>query len=581
MTPNLGSMPIDLDRLLESRMLIQANSGGGKSYALRRVLEQTALGVQQLIIDPEGEFATLRDKFEYVICAPTGGDALATPATAAALARALWESRVSAVIDIYELRAHDRITFVRRFLEALVNAPKRVWNPALVVVDEAHIFAPQTGQAESLGAMIDLASRGRKRGLSLLAATQRLSKLHKDVAAELLNKLIGRVGLDVDLARAAEELGMSRADARAVLPHLDPGTFFAYGPALSRTVQRTKIGTVSTRHPEVGSRAAIAPPPASPALLKKLAGLQGIQKAAVDEANELETLRQEVKRLMLVGSAATTRGLLDEISVQKRVEAAVASAVATERRISAGVLEEVYRLCQVTKTAAVDALQLCGDRIAQKPQEAPKTKPGPDIGRAPDRAAAPRSAPEARQERTNGSAHIELPSGGRLMSSSQQRILDSIAALNSFGVDAPAKHLVAAHAGVSPRSSGYTNNLGSMRSAGLIAYPAPGLVELTEEGRASARHAKTPPTLGDLHDAWFRIVTAPQARLLAELVEWHPTTVAKDELARRIEVSPKSSGYTNNLGALRSLGLLDYPSPGMVSATDLLFPKGFDGKARP
>lgn len=32
-----------------------------------------------------------------------------------------------------------------------------------------------------------------------------------------------------------------------------------------------------------------------------------------------------------------------------------------------------------------------------------------------------------------------------------------------------------------------------------------------------------------------------------------------------------SSGYANNLGALRSLGLIDYPSPGMVAATDLLF----------
>src|SRR5688572_15182352 len=116
MTPNLGDLPIDLTRLLESRMLIQSNSGGGKSHALRRVLEQTAAGVQQLVIDPEGEFATLRERFDYVVCAPTGGDAVANPATAAALARALWESNVSAILDIYELKAHERITFVRRFV---------------------------------------------------------------------------------------------------------------------------------------------------------------------------------------------------------------------------------------------------------------------------------------------------------------------------------------------------------------------------------------------------------------------------------------------------------------------------------
>lgn len=32
-----------------------------------------------------------------------------------------------------------------------------------------------------------------------------------------------------------------------------------------------------------------------------------------------------------------------------------------------------------------------------------------------------------------------------------------------------------------------------------------------------------------------------------------------------------SSGYTNNLGALRSLGLVDYPRPGRVVALPVLF----------
>jgi hypothetical protein len=36
--------------------------------------------------------------------------------------------------------------------------------------------------------------------------------------------------------------------------------------------------------------------------------------------------------------------------------------------------------------------------------------------------------------------------------------------------------------------------------------------------------------------------------------------------------SATSSGFANNLGALRSLGLIDYPQRGQVMATDLLFP---------
>jgi hypothetical protein len=64
-TPTLGEdVAIDVDRLLVSRLLVQANSGGGKSRALRRLLEQTFGRCQQIVLDWEGEFATLREHFD-------------------------------------------------------------------------------------------------------------------------------------------------------------------------------------------------------------------------------------------------------------------------------------------------------------------------------------------------------------------------------------------------------------------------------------------------------------------------------------------------------------------------------------
>lgn len=260
-TPSLADgAPIDLPRLLETRLLVQANSGGGKSWALRRVLEQTANSVQQLVIDPEGEFATLRERFDYIVCAAHDGDAVAHPRTAKLLARRLLETGVSAILDIYDLQAHERKSFVRQFCDALVDAPKTLWHPALIVLDEAHVYAPEAGSAESSGAVIDLATRGRKRGFCLVTATQRLSKLHKDVAAEMNNKLIGRTGLDVDVKRAAEELGMSKSDAMQTLRALDDGEWFAFGPALSRTILKLKVGAVVTTHPKAGQRLLAAPP---------------------------------------------------------------------------------------------------------------------------------------------------------------------------------------------------------------------------------------------------------------------------------------------------------------------------------
>lgn len=115
--------------------------------------------------------------------------------SAALLARRLLELGVSAIISIYEMKHYERIQFVKAFLDAMVNAPKTLWHPALVVIDEAHIFCPEKGSADSAGSVIDIMTRGRKRGFAGILATQRISKLSKDAAAEANNKLIGRAGL--------------------------------------------------------------------------------------------------------------------------------------------------------------------------------------------------------------------------------------------------------------------------------------------------------------------------------------------------------------------------------------------------
>jgi hypothetical protein len=49
-----SSRVVDLEQLLATRLLVQGNSGSGKSHLLRRLLEQSAPWVQQTIIDPDG-----------------------------------------------------------------------------------------------------------------------------------------------------------------------------------------------------------------------------------------------------------------------------------------------------------------------------------------------------------------------------------------------------------------------------------------------------------------------------------------------------------------------------------------------
>jgi hypothetical protein len=548
-TSEAGQLAIDLPKLLETRMLVQSNSGGGKSWALRRLLEQTAPAAQQIIIDVEGEFTTLREKFDYVICAPQDADAAATPQTAAVLARKLRELRVSAVLNIYELKSHERQAFVQRFFDALMQTPRDHWNPALIVLDEAHLFAPEQGKAESTAAVIDLATRGRKRGLSLVAATQRLSKLHKDVAAELLNKLIGRTGLDVDVRRAADELGLAGREAMTTLRELNPGEFFAFGPALTRSVVKVTIGAVETTHPRVGDRLSIKTPAPSHKVLSLLRELGDIPREAEAEAVTLEQLDAE------------NTSLKRQLAAQKSAHQG-ASEAEVKTRIAKAIEEETLKHQETLRAIAA----LAGVHPPSGVQPASHSGHGPPAADRPAfKAPAQPLPPKPAHPPKVAMDGITQP---------QQRVLDAMATLKTLGLDQLHKTQVAAVAGVSPNSGSYANNLGRLRTLGMIDYPQASYVAFTAKGEGAARFPSTAPTLDDLHQAWLGIVTNPQQRILREVLACYPQPMAKAELAAKIQVSPDSGSYANNLGRLRTLGAIEYPRPGFVRAAEVLFPAG-------
>ena len=244
-----GAAPatLDLEELLATRLLVQGNSGSGKSHLLRRLLEQSAPWVQQCIVDPEGDFVTLADKFGHVVV-----DATRTEAELTRIAGRIRQHRVSVVLNLEGLDVEQQMRAAAAFLGGMFDADRDFWYPVLVVVDEAQLFAPSVaGEVSdearklSLGAMTNLMCRGRKRGLAGVIATQRLAKLAKNVAAEASNFLMGRTFLDIDMARAADLLGMEKRQAEQ-FRDLARGHFVALGPAISRRPMPVTIGTVET-----------------------------------------------------------------------------------------------------------------------------------------------------------------------------------------------------------------------------------------------------------------------------------------------------------------------------------------------
>ncbi len=243
-----ASVAIDLEELLATRLLVQGNSGSGKSHLLRRLLERSAGEVQQVVIDPEGDFTTLSGAYGHTVI--EAGDY--SEREIARIAGRIRQHRASVVLSLEALEVEGQMRCAAAFLAALFEAPREHWYPALVVVDEAQLFAPaaagevaEDARRASLSAMTNLMCRGRKRGLAGVIATQRLAKLAKNVAAEASNFLMGRTFLDIDMARAADLLGMERRQAEAIRD-LARGTFLALGPAIARRPVTVKIGTVET-----------------------------------------------------------------------------------------------------------------------------------------------------------------------------------------------------------------------------------------------------------------------------------------------------------------------------------------------
>lgn len=239
---------LDLEELLATRLLVQGNSGSGKSHLLRRLVEQAAIHVQQVVIDPEGDFVTLAERFGHVVV----DAAEHSESGLQKIAGRVREHRVSVVLTLENQETERQMRSAAAFLGGIFDVDRTFWYPSLVVVDEAQLFAPAAAgevsdeaRKVSLGAMTNLMCRGRKRGLAGIIATQRLAKLAKNVAAEASNFLMGRTFLDIDMARAADLLGMERRQAE-MFRDLQKGHFIALGPALSRRPLSIRIGSVET-----------------------------------------------------------------------------------------------------------------------------------------------------------------------------------------------------------------------------------------------------------------------------------------------------------------------------------------------
>jgi len=546
---------IDLTNLIATRLLIQSNSGGGKSWLIRKLLEESHGQVQQIILDLEGEFTTLREEFDYLICG-RDGDIPVNIKTADLLARRLLELNVSTVIDISELKKHERILFVKRFLDSLIDAPRKLWHPCLVIVDEAHQFCPQASKSESASSVIDLMTRGRKRGFCGVLATQRISKLHKDACAEANNRLIGRTGLDVDRKRASEELGFTSKEDERSLRDLEPGEFYAFGSSISRKIIKVKIGDVKTSHPEPGKT--LMKSSKTPDNIKKV--LKDVIDLPKEVEEELKTKQDMQNKIRELKTQVRTMAFekpkpeIDERSIERARQQGLREAESHSKQLineqEKAIKNFEQRINQIGRIIGQESPKL---EYSFKPKTVVKPMPSTVKNTNPSIEKVLSNVPLKEKVSYHDYRENLENDGETKITPAYRRMLKTVA---MFYPESITKAKLSILSDVPQKASTFRNGLSSLKMRGLIIVNSGG-IRCTQEGLELVGDVEEIPTDPDaLVNMWSRKLSPAYARMFRCVVDKYPEQISKEDLSYESGVPIDASTFRNGLSKIKTLGLI-------------------------
>jgi len=255
---------LDSQELITGRTLLCSISRYGKTWTARRIVEQVFGKTGLILVDVEGEYSTLRDKFPFLII---GRDVPLVPESAEFLADQILEHDLSAIIDGSDpqLDVAAFQEFLARFIDRFIAVETHARKPYLWILEEADELAPETGIARSicLGQVRKLVKKGGKRGLGTMVLTQRPAFVSKFVISQCPNKMIGRTEWPDDLAvlrkfgRIPEKLSDPESKDPYALKSLDRGEFYVTGDFAERS-EIVKVGPVQTQH--LGATPLVVPP---------------------------------------------------------------------------------------------------------------------------------------------------------------------------------------------------------------------------------------------------------------------------------------------------------------------------------
>lgn len=554
---------------LAQHVIALGKTGAGKSSAMRLLVEALLdQGQPVTIIDPKGDWWGLksaadgkRPGYPVVIFGGEHADVPINAHAGAAVAELVATGNRPSLIDLGGWMVGERTRFFIEFASTLFKLTRGARH---LVIDEVHNFAPQGKILDpDAGKMLHwanrLASEGRGKGLTILAASQRPQKVHKDfltscetlIAMRVIHKLDRDAIKDwidgcADPAMGKEVLttlaGMKRGEAWAWSPEIE------FGPERVKFPMFSTYDSFKPQAADAGKLKGWAEVDLEE-VRKKLAA--SIEQAQANDPAQLKRRIAELERqVRATPPPASTPGELYAAEKRGRDDGHAAGLLTGH--------EQGWRDCENAHEAAratvlYDAPPAVPGRIGPSTPVYARLKPGLSPGKYPIKTRLEPAAAAARAA-GNGSG-VRLPPGEKAVLSACIQFPDGLS-----------RSQLTVLTGY--KRSSRDAYIARLREKGYILVNGE-MVGATDDGTAALPDAEPLPTGAALRDYWMARLPPGERAILEVLISHYPGDMARGALDEHTEY--KRSSRDAYLARLAAKQLVTEQVRGTVRATDALF----------
>ena len=583
--------------IVTATVAVLANRGGGKSAVTHRLVElMYTAGLPVVVLDVKGDWWGIRSSADgkgaglpFVIFGGDHEDVALEPTAGQLLADLIVDDRIPAVLDLSHMSKTQARAFATAFAERLYHRNR---DPLHVVIEEADVLIPQRASADTarlLGAMEDLAKRGRHRGLGMTVVSQRPQEVAKSVL-DLMETVILLRMTGPRSIKAVQDWISVNADhddttARQViasLPSLATGEGWVWSPGFLRILERAAFPMFTTfdshATPTPGQTRLVPKGRADIDLDKLGAEIQATRERA--RHNDPRALQTEIQSLRHQLAAATQRAddAAQQLAAREQLLEQRGHEIAELRRHITNLQDRPRENPQVVESlrSAADLITTALHTLTTAPAAPTPTAhenaalPHPA---GPKRRTRPQPNPAAATHKTTD-AHSPTrhdpptdltPNASLRFRSGAQRMITALAQMAPLRLT---KAQWATVARMKHTGGTWSTYLGQLRRAGLIDENQTGFT-LTEAGWNYIGHRPAPMTAQELQQHYLDVLRAGAARMLQAVIDAYPDGLTKDQIADAASVSVSGGTFSTYLGQLRRNGLIEQHGE-LVVATDIL-----------